>query len=273
MNHRATMKKFLYIFLTLILFSATYSCKSEEERQRISRAEKERLRKEDSAALKIGVLPTEDCLPILLAKELRLFDTLGIDVRLRKYHALSECRHALTRKLVEGAAIDSVLMKVINADSAIVYSALNTDLSWKFLTAKKARLTRLSQLTDKLIAADSHGMSHTLAEQAIDSLLKKQQMVFIVQVEDPAVRLSMLNTGNIDAALMPEPYASKAIKQGARWIKEVKEKPAGVIAFRTDIKNDTTRQRQQKMFLKAISIAKDSIAKYGKDNYNRLLEW
>lgn len=266
------MKTVLYIIISLLLLPLAYSCGGGEEAHRLSRAERERLKREDSAALKIGVLPTEDCLPIIVAKELRLYDTLGVSVHLRRYRAMSECRMALCDSLVEGAVIDSTLMAQLNEGDAWLYNGLSTDMQWRFLTAKKARISRLEQLTDKIIAADSHGESHRLAEQVIDSLLKKGQLVFIVQVEDLDVRTKMLCSGNVDAALLPEPYATKARKQGARLIDRVVSKPAGVLALRKKAMQDSTRRQQYQLFLKAVEVARDSIRRYGKNHYTKYLE-
>lgn len=248
------------------------ACQSEEKRQQVSKAERERWRREDSAAFKIGVLPTEDCLPIILAKELRLYDTLGVSVHLRHYSAMSECRIALSNSLVEGAVIDSTLLAQLNDGNEWLTAGMPTAMTWKFLTAKKARISRLEQLTDKIIAADSHGESHRLAEQAIDSLLKKGKLAFVVQVEDLNVRLKMLNTGTVDAALLPEPYATKAKKQGANIIERVKSLPKGVLALRKEAMSDTARQEQYRLFLKAVAIANDSIKLYGKSQYMKYIE-
>lgn len=267
---RRTFHILLTAFVAVLVLSVS-GCDDAEQKARLTRAQRDALRKADSAALKIGVMPTADCLPVLVAKELRLFDTLGVDVRLRKYHALSECRKALEDRLVEGAAIDSTLMKVLQDKGLKLDGVMATDLTWKFLTAKKARVTRLGQLTDKFVAADSHGESLVLARNATDSLNSKKPSTFIIQVEDPAVRLNMLTTGNVDAALMPEPYATTALKRGARWIKEVKSPSRGVLVVRTAAMKHKTRQEQLKLFKKAIAVAKDSINRYGQKRYANLL--
>jgi len=263
------------LYCTILFITAIFSagCESGSEQNRLTAAEKDSLRRADSMALKIGVMPTEDCLPILVAKSLGLFEKNGVDVHLRRYHALSECRKALTDSLVEGAAIDSTLMSQLNGKTPWLYSGIATSLSWKFFTSKKARIRRIDQLGDKMIAADSHGESHRLAEKAIDSLQRKKEHVFIIQVEDPNVRLSMLTTGNVDAAFLPEPYASKAIKAGAHHITSIKSNPAGVVAFRTTAMAHPDRKKQQQAFIKALKTANDSISRYGKETYNRLLQW
>lgn len=261
--------RILFCMMAVLFFIA---CHSEESRNKLSKEERERLRREDSAALKIGVMPTEDCLPIILAKEMRLYDTLGVTVHLRRYNAMSECRIALRDSLVEGAVIDSTLLAQLNKGNEWLTAGMRTAMTWQFLTAKKARISRLEQLGDKIIAADSHGESHRLAEQAIDSLLKKGQLVFVVQVEDLNVRLKMLTSGNVDAALLPEPYATRAKKQGAKVIERVKSEPKGVLALRKNAMADTTRRQQYERFLAAVAIAKDSIRLYGKSQYMKYIE-
>lgn len=236
------------------------SCEdSPEEKAQKTKQQQEAERKADSAALKIAVMPTIECLPVVVAKELRLFDTLNIDVRLKKYTALSECRKALRDSIVEGA---------------------DTIMRYYMFTAKKARLSRISQLSDKIIAADRYGISKDMASAAIDSLLKKKEHVFIVQVEDLNVRYDMLHNGNVDAALLPEPYATKARKQGAkelsleRYYKDTIKISDNNVVFIKEKMKHPDRQKQQKLFNKAIKAANDSIKKYGAENYiKRYLSW
>lgn len=267
------MGKIFYFIFSILLVSLSFACSDEETVARLSQEEREALRKADSAALKIGVLPTEDCLPIVVAKELRLFDTLGVSVHLRHYGAMSECRIALRDSLVQGAVIDSLLMMQMQEIGTSLYKGMKTDMQWQFLTSKKARVNRMEQMADKNVAADSHGESHRLAEMAIDSLVRKGQLVFIIQVEDVRIRTKMLNAGNVDAALLPEPFATKARNHGANVIKSVKSSPVGVLAMRTESMKPKERKEQFKLFLKAVDIANDSIKRYGKAHYMKLLEW
>lgn len=260
-----TRNKFLLITSMLFLLAFNIcltSCDSEEKKQRISRAERERLHKEDSLALKIGILPTMDCEAMRLADSLHIFDSLGVTVHLRMYGSLSECRIALRSKLVEGAFIDSVLADVIEKkDTTALTLGPATPLSWKLLTSKKARVVRKEQLADKIIASDSHGASKALAENMADSLKKDKKTVFIVQCEDPVVRMKMLSHGNVDAALMPEPYATDVMKSGTRVLADYSKQKKGVVAFRSSALKDKRIKKQYDLFLKGYAIALDSIAK------------
>ena len=81
---------------------------SYEEQKRLTHAERIRLAKEDSMALKVGVLSTLDCLPVFVAKDRHFFDTLGVDVRLRQLPGQIDCDEALQKGSIEGAVTDLV---------------------------------------------------------------------------------------------------------------------------------------------------------------------
>ncbi len=271
------MRQIIHIITIILIGAAIAGCgNSAEEQRRLSKAERDSLHRLDSAALKIGVMPTLDCLPIVVAERLRLYDTLDVSVHLRRYRAMSECRKALEMSLVEGAVIDTLLMVEMNkVEEGWLYEGMRLPMKWHFLTAKKARLTRFDQMGDKMIAADGHGMSYQLAQQANDSLGRKKQQAFIIQVEDLAVRTKMLQTANVDAALLPEPFATRAMEDGAKEIPVKQGKPyrCGVVAFRKNAMKSAERRKQQQLFDKVVSIANDSIEKYGRDNYLWMLQW
>ena len=246
------------LLLSVLLGNAfLISCDDEEAKARLSRAEREKLRIEDSLAFKVGILPTSDCDAIRRADSLGIFDSLGVDVHIRHYNALSECRIALMKNMVEGAVIDSALAEVLrDKDSVALTLGPATSLSWKMLTSTKSRIVRTEQLVDKIIAADSHGYTRRYAEQISDSLQKKQKNVYIIQCEDVNVRTKMLTTGNVDAALLPEPFASTAIKSGAKVLRDYSAQTKGIFAFRKKALADKRIKQQQELFLKGIEIAK-----------------
>lgn len=259
------MKQKYRFFILLVVAAASllslFSCDEEEKKRALTRAEKERLHKEDSLALKVAVLSSADCDFLRVADSLRLYDTLGVDVHLRRYNSLSECRYALNHKMVEAAVIDSVLAEEMKkTDDIDLTLSVPTALRWKFLTAKKSRVSRFGQLAEKVIATDSHGASRRLALNAVDSIVKKKKEIYIIQCEDVSVRAKMLITGNIDAALLPEPFATQALRKGAVELPLKDGKTYGVVAFRSEVLKDKRIAKQRELFEKACKMAKDSIA-------------
>jgi hypothetical protein len=169
-------------------------------------------------------------------------------------------------------------------------------IDFKLVTSKKARIKRISQLNDKVIAADKEGHSYDLARMAVDSLLNAKQPVFIIQVEDLMVRLKMLTTGNVDAAMLPEPYATMAVKQGGVEIPLLNGNGNGngndtqpKVATKREqssLRNGNQDKGQQSprnsklvkvpvivnvaKLKEPLRIAQDSIRRFGKENYERI---
>lgn len=260
--------KNITILFAILAVAFTSSCGNEEEQKRISREERRAAFVEDSLSLKVGVLPTEDCYQALVAEKLSLFEKVGVTVHLRHYGSLSECRIALKNNMIEGAYIDSTLMKIVEEKDATPLDGCKpTNLSWKMIACKLSRVSKVAQLNEKVVAADSHGDSHVFAELAIDSLVRKQQNVFVVQCEDVNVRYRMLSVGNVDVAMLPEPFASKAVGEGHKVIKDYSQKKKGVLAFRKSALADKRIKGQYDLFLKALDIANDSIRQNGIKKY------
>lgn len=199
-------------------------------------------------SLRVAVIPVEECLPLLVAEKLGLLDSTEADVKLMRYRALSECQEAMKKHEVDAMPNDSAI-------------------GFKFLTSKKARIHRLSQLSDKVIATDKVGYAYNLAKASIDSLLKQDRHVFIIQVNDIDVRTKMLTTSNVDAALLPEPNATEAIKQGAYEIKLPKEITGNAGLAHSLLTKSTPKLDE------SLKTALDSIKQYGKENYYYLLDY
>ena len=104
------MKKFsIMICLVSALLLGMASCgDSQQKRLRLSKQEKARLDSIDRASLKVGVMPTLDCLPVYLAYEDSIFLKQGVTVHLYRYNAQMDCDTAIARKRVEGTVTDLV---------------------------------------------------------------------------------------------------------------------------------------------------------------------
>lgn len=266
------MKKILCIIFACVLLA---SCsESFEEKQRISRAERIRLAKEDSAALKIGVLPTMDCLPLYVAKERRLFDTLGVDIRLKPYNSQIDCDAALLKGRLEGSVTDLVKGEGMKQKGTALRYATATQARWQFVANRLSRINELKQLTDKLVAMARFSATHLLAELCIDSARLKRDDVFLVQINDPNICLKMLQNNELDAMLLPEPQATSARlwKNPVLFDTEQRDIRLGVIAFREKVLQGKERSRQYAAFLKGYNAAVDSINRYGIQSYAPLVK-
>lgn len=132
------MKRLLWITLVSGFIFGLCSCSdSQQERQRLSKLERARLDSIDRAALKVGVMPTLDCLPVYVAYEDSLFLKQGVDVHLRYYTAQMDCDTALMKGRVEGSITDLIRgARMVRKGTPLTYP-IATDTYWQLITNKK----------------------------------------------------------------------------------------------------------------------------------------
>ena len=265
------MRKLVIGFSLLVLI---VSCgQSYEETKRLSREQRLRLAREDSAALKIAVMPTLDCLPIFIAKDHQMFDT-AVDIRLKRFTAQMDCDTALMRGRVEGSVTDIVRAERIKklGDSLTYFTATNA--YWLLVSNRQARITQLKHLDDKMLAMTRYSVTDLLGDLAVDSAKLKPERVFRIQVNDVNVRLKMLENNEMDALLLTEPQATQALLQKHKVILDTRKEDIqmGAIVFRTKGMDDKNRKKQLDVFLKGYNEACDSLNHYGVHKYRDVIK-
>ena len=268
------MKKTTLIVLALLVTTfCMVGCDDHKQQRRLTKMEKARLDSIDQAAFKVGVMPTLDCLPLYVAQEERLFDTLGVTVHLHHYAAQMDCDTALERGRVEGSITDLVrAQRLVRRGTPLNYP-IATETYWQLITNRKARISNLKQLSDKMIAMTRYSATDYLADLAIDSARPKFD-VYRVQINDVGIRLKMLLNNEMDAVLLTEPQATKARIEKNPVLMDTREKNIhlGVFAFRDKALKSADRKKQMQLFIQAYNMAVDSINKNGFAHYAELLK-
>ena len=237
------------------------------------REEQQRQRTADSLALKVAVTPTLDCLPLFVAQQADLFAREGIDVRLLEYQAQMDQDTAVARGHAEGMTTDSVRAEWLRKEGVALQTVERTALKWQLISNKTARIKLLQQLDDKMVAMTRHSATDSLARLAVKTARLIPDRVFRIQVNDVSIRLAMLETGIMDAMLLPEPQATQARMGGHQVLMDTDTLGLqwGIIAFTKEAMADTMRQRQVETFLKVYRQACDSIAENGLPHYRDLI--
>ena len=247
------MKKLIWIIAIICVVGCGQSY---EETKRITRAQRLKMLKEDSAALKVAVLPTLDCLPIYLAKDHQLFDTV-VDIRLKKFTAQMDIDTALTNSRVQLGVTDLVRAERMKKEGADLEYLAMTNAYWQLITNRVARITDLKHLDDKMLAMTRYSVTDMLGELAVDSAKLKPEQVFRIQINDVNVRLKMLENNEMDALLMTEPQAAQArlLKHKVLLDSRKMDLQMGAIVMQGKGMDDKNRKRQMEVFIKGYQAA------------------
>lgn len=266
------MRRYL-VFMILSLF--LFSCgKSYEEQKRLSRAEKARLAKEDSLALKVGTLPTLDCLPLFVAYDHHFFEKFGEDVRIKPYQSQIDCDDAMLKGKIEGNVTDVVrAQRMRHKGTALRYVAA-TNAYWQLFGNRLSRIHEVKQLQDKMVGMARYSVTDMLTSMAVDSAKLKSEYVFRIQINDPVIRLRMLVNNELDAMFFTEPQATAARIQKHPVLMDSRKKDLwmGAIVFKEKAIADKRRQKQLTAFIKAYNEACDSINQRGMAFYGDIIK-
>ena len=264
------MRKFVWFIATICLL---VGCgQSYEETKRITREQRLKMQREDSAAMKVAVLPTLDCLPIYLAEDHQLFDTV-VDIRLKHFTAQMDVDTALMNNRVELGVTDLVRAERMMKQKAPIEYLTATNAYWQLITNRVARITDLKHLDDKMLAMTRYSVTDLLGDLAVDSAKLKPERVFRLQINDVNVRLKMLENNEMDALLMTEPQAAQARLLKHKVILDTRklDMQMGAIVMQSRVLDERMRKVQLKVFMKGYNAACDSINKYGVSHYKDLV--
>ncbi len=222
------------------------------------------------AAVKIGILPDADSIPLIVAQEEGFLAEAGYDIQVVKFNNPIERDSALQAGQIDGA-ISDVLAAAIAVDNGfdVKITSLTTG-RYVLLGAPGSGITDYQDLEGVQIAISTN----TIIEYVTDRLLKEKgftdQEIAKIAIPKMPVRMQMLEAGKVKAACLPEPLASIAMLSGAVNIgssEDLGEAPGIMLFTRNAVKE---KSAEIKAFYKAYNKAIPLINK-NPDSYRELL--
>ncbi len=267
-NNFCTRHICLSILLCTFIIVGTGCGPSYDEKNVMRQARQRELLHQDSLALKITILPTVDCLPIILAADFLSVDSM--DIRVIKKQSQMDCDTSLIGGSVEGSISDLVRVAYMQKRGTLLRPFAATNTSWKLISNKLARLKELRQLGDKMVAMTRYSATDYLTSLSLQGV-KTSATVFRVQINDIVLRLQMLLNNEMDAMWLPEPFATIARKEGHHVLydSEKHDVNLGVLVFTEKAYADKGHLKQITAFKKAYDRACDSINTKGLTAYKK----
>ncbi len=259
------MKKWATIAVVLLLLLATCGKRGEGSATGAGEAAAG-----DDSTLRLAYVPTLAALPLVVAEEQGLFTDEGLSVVLLPFAAAIDIDTALVGGSVDGAATDLFrVAQLWRKDSVPLVVVRSTAEQWTLVSNRAARLNELSQMGDKMVAMTRFSATDYLSDRVFGSV-RKTAPTFKVQINDVELRLRMLDNNEMDAAWLPEPYATRATLAGHKVLcrGERYKLSLGVLALRRAY---TERVGERRDVVAALATAYDracdTINKYGIPTY------
>ncbi|MBP5360705.1 MAG: ABC transporter substrate-binding protein [Bacteroidaceae bacterium] len=168
----------------------------------------------DSAALRVAVFPSSDALPLLLASDWGIYEELGIPTEIAVYRSQMDAEKALADGKADAVLTDKYRIEWWQRKGSPIQYAFSTRRPLYMVPNKQLRITRIDQLDDRMIAGSRYSLDDQFADQAVAQIKKRKGQILRPQINSVELRLSMLTSGQLDAAVLNTLQALKAKAAG-----------------------------------------------------------
>ncbi len=198
--------KIVYVIALLTLLLMVTGCSKKSEIVSSS---------EEKQVIRIGMMSSSDVIPYALINENKLSDKYNFELDLQVFTSAKDRDAAFQAGELDGVLTDYIgVCMYQNAGFDVKITGI-TDGDYILLAGKDSGITDISQINGKNIAISEK----TLIEYTLDNILVKNGLkdTDVIKEVVPRIpdRLELLRNDKIDLGLMPEPFATLALKDGA----------------------------------------------------------
>ncbi len=248
-------KKIFCMGLVLSLAFAFSGCKKVPEKQE---------------TIRVGLMSDVAAIPFLVAQEKGLFQKENVNVELTVFKSAQERDSAIAASQLDAVSSDLISLNLLKESGSDFKALLCTDGVYKLMG--NSQLKGVSDLAGKQV-----GLSmNTLMEYILDEMLvhNNVDVASVKKVSVPVMpaRLQMLMSGEIDGAMMPEPFCTIAKNGGMVELSDA-EKDLGLApgVFLMSSSFAEKNKNGIKSFINGYNSAVDYLNKSDKKEFSQLL--
>jgi NitT/TauT family transport system substrate-binding protein len=172
--------------------------------------------------IRFGTLPVLQALPVFVAAEKGFFKEQGITVELVSFGSAFEKDVAFTSGQISGYFGDILTCMVLNANKvpikivSVVHNATRAQRMFALVISSKYVGKDPKEAFSTGIAVSSNTVLDYLTTKFLASKGIPLSQAKMVEIKNIPIRLQMLATGQVPAAVLPEPLATLAEMKGAK---------------------------------------------------------
>ena len=173
--------------------------------------------------LSLGIMPTMDVFPFIVAQKSGIYDSLGLKVNLVQFDSPYDRDAAFLTGKIDGTITDYPSIALLQVHHPGVSVIMAAQGYFCFITNRQNPINQFDELKEKNIAI-SRG---TVIDYATDLLCEKYGIksgeINKPEIAQIPLRLNMLQYGQIEATFLPDPFAAIAMKNGNKSLISTRE--------------------------------------------------
>ncbi len=171
--------------------------------------------KTEGRELVIGALPSIDVMPFVIAQQQGFFKAHGVTFRLELFQSSKDRDAAFQAGKLDGMCCDLMSLCIYQNAGIDLRATGMTEGEYWVVAGKSSGIQSVADLKGKSVAISEK----TLIEYVLDRTLEASDLTAddVTKTAVPAVptRLELLNAAQVDAAVLPQPYGTFAVNDGA----------------------------------------------------------
>ena len=175
---------------------------------------------ETVGSLKIGLIPTVDCLPFWVAESKDYYRQQGVDVELVRFASATEREAALASGQIDGSLTDIMnAVTLYTSGTPVAITSINLGATieegpFAIVSAPGSGITQPEQLKGVEIAIATNTIIAYVTEKLLLENGFTPAEIKTVSIPQIPVRFQNLISGTVKAATLPEPLLSLAVHKG-----------------------------------------------------------
>ncbi len=223
---------------------------------------------EKPTSIQFGTIPVLQSLPLFVAAEKGFFKEQGLNVEIGLFNSAMEKDIALSSGRIDGYFGDLMTPMVLQANqtgvriTATNFNTTREQRMFAILTSPQSANKGLEEIAKAGIATSTNTISEYLIERLLQQRKIGKGKINFIDVKNIPIRVQLLLSNQVPAALLPEPLASLAEMKGAKSL--IDDRGRGLSATVLAFSEKFIRSNPQavKAFHTAVDKASDYINKH-----------
>jgi NitT/TauT family transport system substrate-binding protein len=218
--------------------------------------------------IQFGTIPVLQSLPLFVAAEKGFFKEQGLSVEIVLFNSAMEKDIALSSGRIAGYFGDLMTPMVLQANhtgvriTATNFNTTQGQRMFAILTSPQLMNKGLEEVSKAGIATSTNTISEYLITRLLQHRNISQEKINFIDVKNIPIRLQMLLSNQVPAALLPEPLASLAETKGAKLLLDDRGRGLSATVLAFSEKFLRSNPQAVKAFQTAVDEASDYINRY-----------
>jgi len=186
--------------------------------------------------VKVGLLPIVESLPVYVAKEKGYFPS-EFEVKIIPVGSAAERDQLLASGELDIVINDPIAVALFNSERIQLYvistsaKAIKGSPMFYLLSSPKSSISKLEQLKNIPIAISENTLPHYVTEKILETNGFKPSEISFIPIPRIPDRMSALVSDKVKAAVLPDPLAFLALKEGCNLVLEDSQYDYSVSVF------------------------------------------